>query len=202
MLLRFCVLRGRTSLKGYDFVLLAAFVVVLVQTALSMHATSLGIGQHRTTISEKRLDLIRQFQYVISLLSIIVLTATKLCVCLFIRAINSFAGIRIANIMLIAVGAANFGSLFVATAFQCPLPSPWLAASTSLCPAAGPIYWYTISTSMAFDVFLCIVASLMVVRVQTNMRTKAIVVGLFASRILSTVFMNYDNDLMVDLASR
>jgi len=60
LVLRFFILRGLHTLRSYDYALLLAFALLLAQTALSMHATSLGIGKHRSSVSPDQIRAIEQ----------------------------------------------------------------------------------------------------------------------------------------------
>lgn len=60
LILRFFVLRGLHTLRSYDYALLLAFALLLVQTALSMHAARLGVGKHRSSVGLDQIQSIEQ----------------------------------------------------------------------------------------------------------------------------------------------
>ncbi|KAH7026621.1 uncharacterized protein B0I36DRAFT_386851 [Microdochium trichocladiopsis] len=176
--------RHLQTLRNYDHALWAAFVLLLVQSGLTIFVAKLGLGKHTSTIEHGVLDQIRKVQYAIWLVSILVVLATKTCICLFIQTINTFAGVKTANTVLQGLIGVFFLSTFLATAFRCPLPDPWFASSKATCSAAAPIYLYTMATSIITDVLATTLAVTMIVRVQTGVQTKAVVIALFGSRII------------------
>lgn len=84
---------------------------------------------------------------------------------------------------------ACFISNFAAVAFQCPLPTPWLATNGQTCRAIYPIHIYSLATSFFTDAAICLLAVAMVWNIQTELRRKTLVVVLFSSRILCAAFM-------------
>lgn len=120
--------------------------------------------------------------YTANLLGIGITFCTKMSMCLFIRTINNFSLIRTANIALMGVISAIFISSLTATAFQCRLP-PWLVETEEACPAAAPIYRYTIVSSAVTDVFITAIAISMIARVSTGLKAKFVVVSLFSLRL-------------------
>lgn len=109
---------------------------------------------------------------------------TKLSMCLFIASINTYNDIFTANrILMGTVGVLSLAT-FLANSFRCSLPSPWLAQSASACPAAAPIYHFTLVSSMVTDALICALAIPMICKVQTAVKTKVFVIFLFSFRLV------------------
>lgn len=105
--------------------------------------------------------------------------------CMFlIKGINDhdhmYVGIRALQVFV----AVAFISGILATAFQCPLPEPWVARNTSHCVAAGRIYLYNGIINAATDARLVVLSIAMVWRVQLPAKKKGVIVALFGLRIL------------------
>lgn len=197
------------SLREYDYALLAGTLVVLCQSGLAVYAASLGVGSHREAIGDEalvaiakvsnlalfrsswcvqdlliRTHVVLQTQYTLMILGIMVGLCTKMCMCLFIRAINSYSHIQFANRALMGVIITlSIASLF-ATAFRCPPPSPWWAESSEVCARVIPINYFVHVASMLTDGLIVILCLVMVVRVQTGVAAKVLIVSLFSIRIL------------------
>jgi len=176
--------RNIYSLKHYDHALLVSAVLLFVHTGLQVHAASLGVGKHRADVGEDILVPLRKTEYASALLWILVGGLTKLSMCLFIASINTYNDIFTANrILMGTVGLLSLAT-FLATSFRCSLPSPWLAESASACPAAVPIYQFTLVSSMVTDALICALAIPMICKVQTAVKTKVFVIFLFSFRLV------------------
>lgn len=125
-----------------------------------------------------------QTQFVISILWVIVMFCTKLSTCWFIDAINTYAQIRRANRFLVGIISAFSLVGITATGFRCSLPTPWIAASAAACPAAVPIHTFVLISCIITDVLICVIAIVMVIRVQTTSKVKALIICLFSNRLL------------------
>ncbi|KXJ96815.1 hypothetical protein Micbo1qcDRAFT_229623 [Microdochium bolleyi] len=176
--------RAQRVWRNYDFILLAGVGFLLAQSALVVYAASLGIGRHASTLDEARLDRIAKTQFAISILWVSVMFCTKISMCWFIDAINSFTQIQWANRILVGIISTLSVISIVATGFRCPLPAPWRAVSSAMCPTAVPVYTFTLISCIITDVLICLIASVMIVRVQTTLHTKALIIGLFSIRLL------------------
>ncbi|KAJ1334002.1 hypothetical protein MN608_04000 [Microdochium nivale] len=174
-------------IQAYDAALLLAFGALTAQTCLTVYAAQQGLGKHAAALTEVVLDRIRKAQYAVWLLSITVVASTKICLCLFVHTINTFAGVRVANLALQGLVGLFFVSGLFATAFRCPIPTPWLAETSATCPAAGHVYLFILVANIITDVLVCIIATVMIAKVQTNLRTKAIVISLFVFRLACPV---------------
>lgn len=123
-----------------------------------------------------------QTQYISSLLAILATACAKCAFNLVIMAINDLGNMFYASRVLIALILLTTVSSLLATAFQCPLPTPWFPSSTT-CPGAASIYEYTAIASMITDTLLCVLSTAMVWILQDRW-AKVVVITLFASRIL------------------
>lgn len=97
--------------------------------------------------------------------------------CLFIKSINSYNNVFTANMALLGLICAFGLSTFLANCFPCRPPTPWLAVSAGSCPAASPIYQFTIVSSMVTDTLIVILAIVMICKVQTAVKTKVFVIS-------------------------
>ncbi|KAH7040333.1 uncharacterized protein B0I36DRAFT_357646 [Microdochium trichocladiopsis] len=171
-------------LREWDYALLLAVLLVFVQSAVAVYAANLGLGRQRPTVDEDSLVAISKAQYALTILAILISLCTKMCMCLFIRAINSYSHVRYANRVLMgAIGTLCVSSVFAA-AFRCPLPAPWWAVSPGSCPAAISIHQFVHMSNMVTDFSIVILALVMVLRVQTGVGAKVLVTSLFAIRML------------------
>lgn len=103
---------------------------------------------------------------------------------LLIRRVNNYGRVRLANRVMLGLISASFVSVFLAAAFQCPLPQPWNAATPSACPGAVPVYLYGGIMSIVTDVQLCVLAVAMVWDMKMDLKNRYIVIVLFSSRVL------------------
>ncbi|KAJ1338306.1 hypothetical protein MN608_01165 [Microdochium nivale] len=176
--------RDKSVWRDYDFILLAGVVLLLAQSGLVVHAASLGIGRHADTLDDASLDSLAKTQFAISILWVIVMFCTKLSMCWFIDAINTYAQIQWANRFLVGIISAFSLAGIIATGFRCPLPTPWIAASATACSAAVPVHTLILTSCIITDVLICAIAIVMVTRVQTTSRVKALIICLFSNRLL------------------
>jgi len=109
--------------------------------------------------------------------------------CLLVRSINPYGRVSTATTALIALVIACFISNLAAVAFQCPLPTPWLATNGQTCRAVYPIHIYGLTSSFVTDVAICLLSVAMVWNIQTELKRKTLVIVLFSSRILCAAFM-------------
>lgn len=123
-----------------------------------------------------------QFEYISGLLTIVAMACAKSSLSLVIMAINDLGLMFYVSRALLALIFFNFLGAFFATAFQCPLPTPWRIA-ISACPRALNIHQYTLIMDMITDIALCSLAVAMVWPLE-NRWTKFFVMALFGSRIL------------------
>lgn len=101
-------------------------------------------------------------------------------------AINDMGLVFYASRALLTLILLAFLTSLLATAFQCPLPTPWHNPTGTICPHATAIYKYVAITSMATDILLCVLAVVMVWALRDRW-TKVLTVALFASRILCEI---------------
>lgn len=125
-----------------------------------------------------------ELQYAASLLAIAVTACTKISMCLLIKKINDHGKLHYALNAFLALISIFFFSEILATTFQCPFPTPWLATSFEECPRIESVYAYVNISSIITDVFLCILAIAMVWEVQTARKPKAVIIALFTFRIM------------------
>lgn len=77
-----------------------------------------------------------------------------------------------------------FISELFSTVFQCSLPRPWGAVFAPDCPAIGPIYIFDAAVNIVTDLQIYILAVAMVWNIQSNFKTKCVVIALFSFRVL------------------
>lgn len=126
----------------------------------------------------------RQLLYAASILSVVSVTATKVSLSLLIRLIHNYGRVRLANQISMGIIILCFVSEVFSTVFQCPLPQPWGAASSSNCPAIGPIYTYNTAVNIMTDLQIYVLAVAMVWNIQSDFKTKCVVITLFSFRVL------------------
>jgi hypothetical protein len=122
--------------------------------------------------------------YAAEILAIFVNGLTKLSICVLIRQISNDGSLRMANL---ALGGVIVGWIVVGlftTAFQCPLPDPWLVDRAHRCSSRGPIFVFNGVMNILTDVGLCVLPIMMMWHVQAKLRKKVIVTALFGSRVL------------------
>lgn len=122
--------------------------------------------------------------YASRIFGILVHATTKVSLGLLIRQIDRQGGLNTANMILGGVVIAWAISGVFATAFQCPMPEPWLAENTTQCPNQGPIFLYNSIMIILTDIALCILPVAMMWEVQTSIRRKIIVMALFGTRLI------------------
>lgn len=111
-------------------------------------------------------------------------TATKVSLSLLIRLIHNYGRVRRANQISMGFIILCFISELFSTIFQCPLPEPWGAVSGSECHAIGPIYTYNAAVNITTDLQIYILAVAMVWDIQSDFKTKCVVIALFSFRVL------------------
>ncbi|KAF4460890.1 hypothetical protein FALBO_12326 [Fusarium albosuccineum] len=173
-----------TSMKDFDLVLLASTLLYFVQTCCVIAACNNGLGEHRDAVSDANFDRFSKLIYASRILALLVSASTKISLCLLIRQISNQGGLNLANLILGGVVIAWAITGIFATAFQCPLPQPWLAISNVHCPSQGPIYIYSGIMNILTDIALCVLPVAMMWEVQTSPKRKAIVMALFGTRLI------------------
>ncbi|KAK7398668.1 hypothetical protein QQX98_011939 [Neonectria punicea] len=173
-----------TSMRDYDFTLLVGLVLYFIQTACVIAACKTGLGQHYDSLSEDAFERYSKLMYASRIMAIFISASTKISLCLLIRQISNQGRLNTANTVLSVVVVIWLIIGFFTIIFECPMPSPWLAANKDQCPNYGPIYVFNGLMDILTDVALCILPVAMMWHVQTTMRRKAIVMGLFGTRII------------------
>lgn len=173
-----------TSIRDYDYTLLGGLVVYFVQTACVIAACNNGLGMHRDDISSQDFERYSKLMYTSRILALFINGSTKISLCLLIRQIDNRGKLHLANMVLAGFVLVCVVTGVFATVFQCPLPSPWLAESHAECPNYGPIYIYNGVMDIVTDLALCVLPVVMMWHVQTTTRRKAVVMGLFGTRII------------------
>ncbi|KAF4441127.1 hypothetical protein FACUT_2895 [Fusarium acutatum] len=173
-----------TSMKDFDVGLLIAALLYFIQTACVVAACDHGLGEHRDALSDEDFGRFSKLMYASRIFGILVHATTKVSLGLLIRQIDRQGGLNTANMILGgAVVMWAISGLF-ATAFQCPMPEPWLAENNVQCPNQGPIFLYNGIMIVLTDVALCILPVAMMWEVQTSRRRKIIVMALFGTRLI------------------
>ncbi|KAF7561280.1 hypothetical protein G7046_g2890 [Stylonectria norvegica] len=172
------------SMKLHDVMLLVAGLLYFIQTICVIVACNNGLGQHQSELSSVNFARYSKLIYASRILALCVNGCTKISLCLLIRQINGAGRLNLANLVLGGVTLAWVASGFFALAFECPLPSPWLAVSEKQCPSRGPVYIYNGILNILTDLALCILPVAMMWHVQTTIRRKMVVMALFGTRII------------------
>ncbi|KAH7120360.1 hypothetical protein B0J13DRAFT_649137 [Dactylonectria estremocensis] len=173
-----------TSMRDYDYSLLFALVLYFAQTACVVAACNRGLGVHRDDITADDFERYGKLMYASRILAPFISGAAKISLCLLIRQIDNQGKLNTANIALGGLVLVWVVTGFFSIVFQCPLPTPWLAESYAQCTNYGPIYVYNGIMDILTDLALCILPVAMMWHVQTTPRRKAIVMGLFGTRII------------------
>ncbi|RFN55663.1 hypothetical protein FIE12Z_60 [Fusarium flagelliforme] len=172
------------SMNDFDLGSLAAALIYFVQTACVVAACNNGLGEHRDAISENGFNHFSKLMYASRMLGILVHATTKDSLGLLIRQIDKQGGLNLANMILGGIITAWAISGIFATAFQCPMPQPWLADNKQQCPNQGPIFLYNGIMIILTDIALCILPIAIMWEVQTSVRRKIIVMALFGTRLI------------------
>ncbi|KAF5985464.1 hypothetical protein FBULB1_2893 [Fusarium bulbicola] len=174
-----------TSTKDFDVGLLIAALLCFIQTACVVAACNHGLGEHRDALSDEN------FGRFSKVTDVCVTNIRDSCSCddegltwLLIRQIDRQGALNTANMILGGVVIAWAISGVFATAFQCPMPEPWLAENAAQCPNQGPIFLYNGTMIILTDIALCILPVAMMWEVQTSIRRKMIVMALFGTRLI------------------
>ncbi|KAM5344335.1 hypothetical protein ACJ41O_012872 [Fusarium nematophilum] len=173
-----------TSMKDFDLVLLGSIALYSAQTACVIAACNDGLGQHRDEISADGFVRYSKLIYASRILGLLVNATTKVSLCLLIRQINNQGLLDMANKILGGTVIVWTVAGVFATAFQCPLPEPWLATNNDQCPNQGPIFVFNGVMNILTDLALCILPVAMMWEVQTPIKRKAIVLALFGTRFV------------------
>ncbi|KAI1033868.1 hypothetical protein LB503_011129 [Fusarium chuoi] len=173
-----------TSMKDFDVGLLIAALLYFIQTACVVSACSHGLGEHRDALTDEDFGRFCKLMYASRIFGILVHATTKVSLGLLIRQIDRQGGLNTANMILGGVVIAWAVSGVFATAFQCPMPEPWLAKNKTQCPNQGPIFLYNCIMIILTDIALCILPVAMMWEVQTSIRRKIIVMALFGTRLI------------------
>ncbi|KAI4234235.1 MAG: hypothetical protein LQ349_003911 [Xanthoria aureola] len=142
-----------------------------------------GLGKHADTLSGPQLDRFDQFDYASNLLFIVNLCLAKVSVLQMLRTITP---VKLHVRMVLGVGLFillwSLASEFVA-AFQCSMPRPWQVTGNRCLDRTA--FWNAYGfLNLITEAALLLLPLIIVWKIQTKLKKKAVIFLCFASRIV------------------
>ncbi|KAH0594423.1 hypothetical protein MHUMG1_07773 [Metarhizium humberi] len=170
------------TLKSDDWLAVAATIMAVSQFISSLVQAGNGLGQHGDALSEQQIESILKGEYATELLYIASLGLAKVSTAATVVNIASRSHRNIIfGIGTVIITWAVTG--FIVVLFQCQLPEPWDMIRKSC--IARPAFWrYFCAANVITDIFLIGIIVHNIRGIQTSWSKKALVIGVFGSRIL------------------
>ncbi|KID86812.1 choline transport protein [Metarhizium guizhouense ARSEF 977] len=170
------------TLKSEDWLAVAATIMAVAQFISSLVQAGNGLGQHGDALSERQIESILEGEYATELLYIASLGLAKVSTAATVVNIASRSHRNVIfGIGTVIIAWAVTG--FIVVLFQCQLPAPWDIIHKSC--IARPAFWrYFCAANVITDVALIGIIVHNIRGIQTSWSKKALVIGVFGSRIL------------------
>lgn len=136
-----------------------------------------------TSPDERQHNLTRQTQYAANALFIASLLCSKLASAMSLRMMTREKRLWVVLVCEIVVAVWGISALFVSL-FGCELPSTWDTSDPSRCINRMTFWTYFSAANIATDGAILLVLLDNVRRIQTSWGKKALVIGVFGSRVL------------------
>lgn len=186
-----CLVRTGTKLymiktvKWDDILVIIATVVAIAQSVTVIIGTGTGLGQRYNTLDSSQSEGFLKVQYAASLLFIVAIGLTKVSGAMSIHNMaqnRQKIFIRICEIVC-AIWSA---SAFFVVLFGCEMPAPWNYTQPRKCIDRTAFWTYYSAFNIVSDLAIISLVITNVRHIQTSWAKKALVMGVFGSRILVT----------------
>ncbi|KAL2062998.1 hypothetical protein VTL71DRAFT_6070 [Oculimacula yallundae] len=169
-----------------DALILATMIFAVLHTIMLSTMVANGLGSPQSTLSDNKIGEIEKFGYTSQLLYVPALALGKLSTVVYLRALSPDARFVIVNQIIEGFVVLWAFSTEFAIAFQCALPTPW-AFITSKCFNTTAMWNATGAIDILTDIVITALPGYLVWNVQMSTAKKALVVGIFGFRILSSI---------------
>ncbi|OAA47134.1 hypothetical protein NOR_02770 [Metarhizium rileyi] len=172
------------TLKLDDWLAVAATIVAVAQYISSVVQAGNGLGRHIDTLSVQQIATILKGEYATDLLYIASLGLAKVSTAVTVTnlAARTHRSIIYGTAAVVITWAVTG---FIVVLFQCQIPAPWDFISRSC--IARPVFWkYFCVANIVTDLVLIGIVVYNIRGIQTDGSKKALVIGVFGSRILVT----------------
>ncbi|KAH7224438.1 hypothetical protein B0J15DRAFT_456835 [Fusarium solani] len=172
-------------LRADDILTIVASVLAIGQSIAMFIGCNNGLGQHFNTLNSREIDTFFKSQYAANTMFIASLFCCKLSGIVGLRIMSRESQKYIIFGCEAVVGGWGFTALVV-NIFQCRLPTPWRYADDKDCIDRTAFWTYYSITNIASDIAIVVIMCESVLKIQTSWSKKALVLGVFGSRILVT----------------
>ncbi|CAG8271582.1 unnamed protein product [Penicillium olsonii] len=161
----------------------ASMALCIGQSIAVSLATANGLGQHKFTLSESRLQNMMKAEYAATILFIASISCSKLSLIIFIRNLTPASlDRRVALALGAFIGIWAVVSIFTAS-FQCHLPQTWNYMGSTCFDRTA--WWnYLGVANILSEGGIIAQALLVIIRIQTNVSRKASLSSVFLIRIV------------------
>ncbi|WAO82846.1 Hypothetical protein NCS54_00001400 [Fusarium falciforme] len=173
------------TLRADDILTIVASVLAIGQSIAVFAGCDNGLGRHFNTLNSREIDTFFKSQYAANIMFITSLFCCKLSGIVNLRIMSREGQKWIIIGCEAVVGGWGFTALVV-TLFQCRLPTPWRYADDTDCIDRTAFWTYYSITNIASDIAIVVIMCESVLKIQTSWSKKALVMGVFGSRILVT----------------
>ncbi|KAH6886872.1 hypothetical protein B0T10DRAFT_607723 [Thelonectria olida] len=173
------------ALRVDDLLVIAATVLAIGQSIAVFVGCDNGLGKHSNTLSSSTTDAFFKSQYSANALFIASLFCSKLSGTMTLRIMSQKNQKWIILCCEVVVGLWGLTGLIV-NLFQCRLPSPWSYAATDQCINQTIFWTYYSIANIVTDIAIVIIMGENVLKIQTSLSKKILVMSVFGSRILVT----------------
>ncbi|KAL4817712.1 hypothetical protein BDW67DRAFT_158928 [Aspergillus spinulosporus] len=160
----------------------AALALSVVQVVVLQKAVDNGLGKHETALSKSQIQHLSKFAYAAQLLSVIVLTLSKLSTTLLIWKLTPSRSLRqYCTIAAAVIAGWTIFALF-SISFQCQLPETW-NYTPERCAGKGALFYPIAVFNILTEIVLVILPFIMMQNVQMASQKKAKILSSFSSRL-------------------
>ncbi|KIX07615.1 uncharacterized protein Z518_02268 [Rhinocladiella mackenziei CBS 650.93] len=171
------------AIESTDMLLPLALVIAIAQSACVRFLLSNGLlGRHVSSLGAAEVSQYQKLTYISNLLFQSVLSLTQIIVVLLIKNVEPQLPVRIGCNFLLGLITVYSTLALSVLAFQCSLPTPWLA-SPGKCVDRQTFLIILITISLVIDVVTLILPVIMMCKLKTSLDKKIFVCILFGTRI-------------------
>jgi hypothetical protein len=184
-----CLVRSCTkyymikTLKADDLLTIASCLFAIGQTTAIFVSCEHALGKLFELLTPASIEVFYHTQYAAKALFIASLLCSKLASAMSLRMMTREKRLWVVLVCEIIVVVWGISALFVSL-FECHLPSPWDTSDPSRCIDRMSFWTYFSAANIATDGAILLVLMDNVRRIQTSWRKKALVIGVFGSRVL------------------
>ncbi|KAF9890417.1 hypothetical protein FE257_006085 [Aspergillus nanangensis] len=169
-----------------DYLSIASLICCIAQSIAISMATQNGYGEKYETLSHSNVDSIMKSQYAASILFIASMCFSKLALASFVRDLTPASSDRRIAIGLEVIIGMWAVSGVIATAFQCKPPQTWNYLHGECFNLEA--WWDSLGAiNILTEAGIIVQACLIIGRIQTNMKKKAVLASVFLIRIFVIV---------------